>query len=197
LHWRKVFLVVAIGWIFLDWWGSRAVSQGPGVLAPSEPVQETISNPKPIRYKNYTITPLAKFSAQARVLGKERYYIDGCSGLSKFDLALGWKRMSDETILKKFSISQSSRFYAWYVKELPIPETEIISSSANMHIISTSKPVSDELKRVRNGNIIKFSGYLVKAERDDGWTWQSSLTREDSGYGACEVVLVNDLKIVR
>ena len=35
---------------------------------------------------------------------------------------------------------------------------------------------------------------LVAAQGDDGWQWRSSLSREDSGDGACELIYVCELE---
>ena len=35
-----------------------------------------------------------------------------------------------------------------------------------------------------------LAGWLVQADASDGWRWRSSLSRDDSGAGACEVVYV-------
>jgi hypothetical protein len=51
------------------------------------------------------------------------------------------------------------------------------------------------LKKVRKGNVVRFSGSLVRVDAPDGWHWISSLTRKDSGAGACEVVWVKDFSI--
>ena len=104
--------------------------------------------------------------------------------------------MSDESVLSYFSISQSSRWYRWYAKELPIPRAEVIRSSANMHMIPADRYVARQIKKVRRGSIVKFKGYLIEAQADDGWRWRSSLTREDSGNRACEVVFVQDFEIL-
>jgi hypothetical protein len=41
--------------------------------------------------------------------------------------------------------------------------------------------------------VVTLRGRLVEASGADGWRWRSSLTREDSGAGACELVLVDAL----
>ncbi|MDH4134437.1 MAG: hypothetical protein OEV31_06575 [Gammaproteobacteria bacterium] len=35
----------------------------------------------------------------------------------------------------------------------------------------------------------------VWIQASDGWQWRSSLTRTDSGNGACEVVLVKSMRV--
>jgi hypothetical protein len=103
--------------------------------------------------------------------------------------------MSDSQVLSKISISQSGRWYHWQVDEFPIPRRDIETHSANMHMIPADAGVDHTLANVHTGNIITLHGKLVRIDSKDGWHWQSSLTREDTGDGACEVIYVEDLSI--
>jgi hypothetical protein len=87
-------------------------------------------------------------------------------------------------------VSQGSRFYyyRWSGSGPPLPPPIMVEHSANMHLIPSSSAVWRQLKSVRAGHVVRFSGYLVSARADDGWRWDSSLTRQDSGPGACELV---------
>ena len=51
------------------------------------------------------------------------------------------------------------------------------------------------LESVRSVEVVKLSGYLVQVNASDGWHWKSSLIREDTGNGACEVVYVKELVV--
>jgi hypothetical protein len=104
--------------------------------------------------------------------------------------------MSDSAVLDKIRISQSNRFYFWRVDEFPIPRRDIERSSANMHMIPANGALASRLKSVRVGQVVRIDGWLVEAQGDDGWRWRSSLTRDDSGAGGCEVVFVQDLQIL-
>lgn len=44
---------------------------------------------------------------------------------------------------------------------------------------------------------MRVRGLLVNARRDDGFYWNSSLSREDDGPGACELVWVEEIQIGR
>ena len=46
------------------------------------------------------------------------------------------------------------------------------------------------------GSIIAIKGKLVRADHTSGWKWISSLSRKDTGKGACEIVWVEKFKIV-
>lgn len=173
-------------------WTSRPITHEPGIIAPQVPIQQNINHVEPFDYKQFRITPLAKFSIEARVLSRERYYFGRAAKLVPVDLALGWGRMSDDAVLKSIEISQYNRFYFWFVKHFPIPKNEIVSHSANMHLIPANSDIRSKIKKARKGSLVKFSGYLVKVSCDDGWHWNSSLRRDDVGNGACELVWVEE-----
>ena len=191
--WKRLLLVALVGWGGYSWWTTRAVSHGPGIVAPQAPVQREVSDARAFDYKGHRIVPLARFSAQARVLRREDYRLGREADLAPTDLVLGWNRMSDEAGLKQIDIGQSNRFYYWSVKEYPIPQREIETSSANMHLIPADSAVESKIKKVRKGQVVQVRGYLVRVEADDGWRWVSSLTREDPGAGACELIWVEEL----
>mgnify|MGYP006193093753 FL=1 len=93
-------------------------------------------------------------------------------------------------MLSRLQISQSSRWYRYRWNEAPpIPLQEIIQSSANMHMIPADDAVAAALRRIEPGDRVRIDGWLVQVE-DRDWRWRSSLTRDDSGGGACELVYV-------
>ncbi|MFN9738103.1 MAG: hypothetical protein ACK59R_06060, partial [Pseudomonadota bacterium] len=180
--------VAALG--YLHWQAQRPVDPGPGAVAPRPPLQRALADARPLSRDGFTLRPLAHFEAEARVLGRQDYGFDTESALSPTDLALGWGRMSDANVLAGLEIRQGGRWYhySWRSAEPPIPLPEIIRSSANMHFIPASDEAADALAAVREGQVVRFRGLLVEASRADGWHWRSSLSRDDSGGGACELV---------
>ncbi len=194
----RVFVCCCLlAWLIWDYSGHVEVRHGPGMVAPHLPSQTAIKNPTLVELDGYQITPLADFEIEARVLGRERYYFDSSAALSPVDLALGWGPMSDERVLDELEISQSGRFYHWRATTLPIPMTMISRHSANMHLIPGNTTVEGLLKgRIRPGQVVQLKGYLVAIAGPNGWNWRSSLTRDDTGGGACEVILVNDMRVL-
>lgn len=191
--WLLLALALYAGW---SWSQHRPIARAAGVLAPDDPAQMDFDSPQaPIAFKDFTLQPLAQFSLTARVLSRDDYHFDAGSALSPTDLALGWGRMSDSTVLHGIDIEQGARFYTWRVKSFPIPRREIETHSANMHLIPTDAGVARELARVRVGDVVALQGLLVEADGPGGWRWRSSLTRDDTGAGACELVYVQQLSI--
>ena len=192
---KILFLFLATLVLWFAFFKSEKVELGPGVMAGQAPVQEKLSLAKQFMFKGYTLTPLARFELKAKVLSKENYTLGRESELSPSDLALGWGRMSDEDVVKKISISQSGRWYRWSTDSFPIPRREIETSSANMHIIPKDEMVESALGRIREGSIVSIRGNLVKVNAKDGWRWVSSLSRTDTGSGACEIIFAESIEI--
>jgi hypothetical protein len=189
LHITGLWGAVLLGaWIYI----SSDVPQPPGVLARSDPQQVDIV-PRVWTRGDARFTAVAQFDVRARVLSTNHYSFDRQAALSPVDFALGWGRMSDSGVLADMKISQSGRFYFWgprFGHSLPIPKTEVISHSANMHMIPANDDVKKRLLDVRTGEIVTITGFLVQVNRPNGWTWKTSLSRTDTGAGACELVWV-------
>jgi hypothetical protein len=193
--WLGLLLVLCLadGW---HRWNLRTLHQPPGVLVAEEPLQEDYKPlPSAFDHEGYLIQPLAAFGLEARVLSREDYRWDSMAGLIPTDLALGWGRMSDTAVLDQLEIEQGDRFYSWSATVFPIPRREIETHSANMHLIPANREVGRMLKRVRPGSVIRLEGELVEVRAPKGWSIRSSMTREDTGAGACEVVWVKSLEL--
>lgn len=100
---------------------------------------------------------------------------------------------SDIEVINEINISQSGRWYRWQTASAPIPLREIERSSANMHMIAANDVVADTLKELNEYDVVTIKGYLVNVLATDGWRWQSSLTRDDTGAGACELIWVESI----
>lgn len=194
----KKFLGLAI--VMLVCWKlfgpDTVVELGAGVMVTDVPMQTEPLNDEPFEFKSYRITPLADFKIKAKILSKENYSLGQEADLSPVDLALGWQNMSDESVLKNINISQSGRWYRWHAQQFPIPRNEIETQSANMHMVPANDQVADTIANAKQGEIIELSGYLIRADADDGWHWQSSLTRDDVGVNSCELVYVEQFRVL-
>jgi hypothetical protein len=195
ISFKKIVVLGALLYT-IYWWHTHNASLNPppGVLAPRAPRQIDIENGASLQHGDFTLRPRARFELTARVLSRKNYSDQGAA-LAPVDLAMGWGRMSDSSVLKQINIQQYSRFYYWQVREYPIPHDEIVTSSANMHMIPANDDVLDTLKNIRQGEVVRLKGLLVDASRSN-WYWNTSLTRADSGMGACELVYVIQIEPV-
>ena len=190
-----VALMLILGGSLWQKWTSRPMHPRDGELAADEPRQTEIHSSAPIRLGRWTLTPRADYDITARVLGREAYRFDTLADLVPEDLALGWGPMSDNRVLASFDISQSARFYTWHpLGEMAVPRETIIAHSANTHVIPADDRIGRQLVRLRIGQVARLTGKLVDATRDDGAWIRTSMTRTDTGAGACEVLLVESVE---
>lgn len=194
----KKYAVLAIAglWGGMHWLNTGSIDQPSGMLVRDPPLQENLAAPLPkLDKKGYAIKPLARFSLSARVLSRADYRFDAGAELVPIDLALGWGKMSDTAVIKQLSISQSGRWWSWYADRLPASVEEINQSAANMHLIPANGTIGDLLDRTRVGQIVEIRGYLVEAKNQaNGSIWRSSLSRNDTGNGACELIWVEQFR---
>lgn len=202
--WILVFALAAAGW----WYSpvsprvpappvSAAGSANAACLLPPRaipgqpPRQSPAGAMAKVQLRSATLSPLAGFSAQARVLSRHDYSIGREASLSPTDLALGWQRMEHDWVLSRLDITQGNRWYRYRWREgPPIPAREIAESSANMHLIPADAAAAASLRAIRPGDRVRIDGWLVEAQSADGWRWRSSLSRSDTGAGACELIYV-------
>ena len=69
---------------------------------------------------------------------------------------------------------------------------------SNNHLLSASPAVRDKIRDIKVGDQIYLRGKLVDYHTPTGYGWRtSSLTREDTGNGACEVLLVDEIQFLQ
>jgi hypothetical protein len=204
LRWLLIFVAIAAG----AWWlaSPDPVASAPagittrarGCPLPAQRVGDdgTLQSDAPggmtgFRIDDASAEPLAGFSVAARVLAREDYDDDREARYAPLDLALAWGRMRDDHVLSQLDISQSGRFYRYrWSGEPPLPPDELVRSSANMHLIPADDTVRAALDGIDADDRVRIDGWLVQVRAQDGWQWRSSLTREDAGAGACELIYV-------
>lgn len=194
---KKILILLALVIIILVYifYPESVVTYPAGITAPDQPKQKNLVSTKEWKVKEFTIEALAEYDIKARVLSRNNFSLGEESELSPLDLALGWGPMSDQSIIDEIDISQSNRWYHWKADILPIPAREISLNSANVHIIPKDETIEEKFDEVYRGSLIEMKGYLVKITRQDGWRWISSLKRDDTGGGSCELFWVEELVI--
>jgi hypothetical protein len=188
---KKLFWMAVLGAAgYFLWLRIQSPPAVPGAFLHSEPNQ-SFTLPIPFRHRSFDVYPMANFQVDARVFGKKLYREDPEAQISPVDLALGWGPLAAETVAGQISVSQEGRFYHWHCDELPLPSGQISRHSANMHIIPATEEVRKFVEAAEPGQKISLAGKLVTVRGSDNWEWSSSLTRDDTGEGACEVFYVS------
>lgn len=180
-------LLAVAGWLYFH----EPAAAWRGMPAAKDPIQAASDLPPPFLHAGYTFTPLARYTVTAVVLSRERYRNDREADLAPVDLALGWGPMSIAGVINDLKISQSGRWYEYsYPGEPPLDPGQIATHSANTHCLPADDDVRRELLAVKRHELVTLEGYLVEVAGDGGYHWKSSLTREDTGAHACEVMWV-------
>lgn len=185
---RLILISASLLGLWLLW---VIVQPVPSSLQPSTPLSAGSW-----RVAEHNLSALQEFQLEARILAREDYYLDRGAKLSPTDLALGWGPMANPEVLRHISISQGNRWYFWRAEQLPIERRQIETHSANMHLIPATPEVAQTLAQLKPGQQIRLQGQLVSVEGDDGYRWVSSLSREDTGDGACELIWVEQLAVI-
>ena len=168
-------------------------------LAPAEPLQRAIRAPeRPLLDPDFVATPLHAFTAEALVLSRKSYRHDAEAAISPLDLMLGWGPMSNPAVVSQISMRQSGRF--GYVRTGPEAQVDLDALSpfwTNAHLIPATPDIAEAMAGIAEGAVIRLEGTLVNVYGPDGWRWRTSTSRTDAGAGACEIVLVTAIHILR
>lgn len=195
------WLLCLLLFIAAVWYGASLflpISRPPGVLVAREPEQVLIAGVMtPFEKQGWALRPLATYAIEARVLHTAHYRdFNAASALVPYDVVVGWGPMSDSAVLEKFTFTQSMRWYHWQSwGSLPISRQDVETHSANMHLIADNDDIGHTIAWLRPGALVFLQGYLVEATRPgEARPWRSSLRRDDTGDGACEVMLVRSIR---
>jgi hypothetical protein len=194
---RTLLIAATVVVLITLWHDHTGLRYPPGILVPGEPEQTMLSTSDSWQRGAYRIEPLARYDITARVLDTRSYWMGRDSNVSPIDFAVAWGVMSDQAMLDQFHYSNGSRHL--YIRlrgdRLPLPMEEVNAHVANMHLIPASDAVQTQLEAVSTGQIVALGGYLVQVRGPDGFFWKSSLSRTDTGDGACELMWVEQLSV--
>lgn len=147
------------------------------------------------------VVALASFSAKVLVIRRKDYSAssrDALGVMSPTDLAVAWGIAAKDDVLSRVKITQSNRRYIWRYRnsDKDIPGVKDFTRySGNWHMIPANEQVASYLKRVESGDIVRIEGDLVNVSFDNGIYYKTSLSRDDTGDGACEIIRARSIVI--
>ncbi len=178
----------------------------PTIDVKADPVQESLPAREKIRVKLKAgfvdLVPVARYRIAAVVASKRKYTEGWGAAVMPFDLALVWGRLTDPDIAKRLQIKHDNTRLAWFrIKgdDAPVSFEYAMSHGSNNHLI----PATGNLFRAIDRDVgvkdrVEIEGYLVNGEglvEGQAIRLKTSLTREDSDRGACEILYVTSLRI--
>ena len=142
---------------------------------------------------NQQVKVLDQYAGNFRILGRKDYQHDREAQFSPVDFAVSEGVLASKYYYPLIGVRQDNRYLTWRMSKLPLAPKKAMQLVSNIHIIPANPQIAAELKRVKQGDLVKLRGDLVEVD-DHGWTWRSSLSRTDVGDGACELLRVQSIQ---
>ncbi len=147
----------------------------------------------------FTITPVAEYKISGVVVGKGTYSSDWDGEIAPVDLAIAWGKLADPESNRYVTYIQGYRWYFYQYKPgSPFDHSYILSHASNNHIIPANENIRRAVKAVKRKNKVVLEGFLVNLKgiyKERPVTWNTSLSRIDSGGGSCELFYVWKVRI--
>lgn len=163
----KYILTIALGALVYFTYTNLPVKHGPGVLADSKPSIKLLRWQKPFSVKNAKAHPKKEIEGEVRILRKKTYYFDDLKEYAPIDILVGWKELSDETILNEFHTEITNREYEFDITVPPMPVTDLHKMTDLWHLVPSSEAVAKQMSDLREGHVIKLKGLLIDLTKDD------------------------------
>ena len=168
-----------------------------------DPVQISYKSNEPIDREiengHFTITPVAEYRISGMVVSKETYSSNWDGKISPVDLTIVWGRLAEPEYDRYVTYSQGNRWYFYqYQPGSPFDNSFVISHSANNHIIPANENIHEAVKTIGKKDKVMLEGVLVNIKgtyKGQPVTWNSSLSRTDTGNGSCELFYVSKVRI--
>ncbi len=175
----------------------------------SEPRQVELYEPALVTFTAnglaYRLMPLYSYDLSGIVVGKFDYRYFSFQKLDRIfpvDLCLIWGGNARQKVHCEptVSFSQDCRWcWAQWRGRVRVNMDEL----SNNHLLVKDRSLLKVINRISRGDQIMIRGKLVNVEAHDisdpgrSFTWNTSITRSDKAAGACEVILVEDIRILK
>ena len=176
--------------------------------AAAEPEQVAVVGEPPITFEKkgheVLLTPRATYRITGYAVETSRHLLDEWDHVLPMDLALVWGPVADPDVLRRMKFHLSGRYVSWWHDGggPMYPQGVLERHVANNHLVPASDDVAKELSRIRVGDLVTLRGKLVDVEIRDRsgkvvHRSRTSLSRDDTGSGACEQLWVEAVDVER
>jgi hypothetical protein len=207
----RVVLIASVALLVLAWWQRDALPP-PGRLDEAifaEPLQKPTDRDAfrtTVDGIEYTVRPLYTYDLYGLIVSKHNAdtwwdWIHAAANdkLNVTDLCVIWGANARRGAYRGLEYSsgefechvQTSSNEAWAAFDM--------TALSNNHLLTDDPGIARMLRNVRVGDQIHFRGYLAEYSHDHGFAFRrgTSITRTDTGNGACETVFATDAEIIR
>ncbi len=168
-----------------------------------DPVQSPCSSEELILQKvkdaSFTLTRMARYQVNGLAISKEYYSEDWDSMISPVDLLMVWGELAEREYGRHITFTHGGRWYHYKWKEgSPVDPAYIIAHSSNNHIIPANKNIYRAIRQIKKKDQVVLEGFLVNLKgtfKGRPVSWNTSLSRTDTGNGSCEIFYVSKVRI--
>jgi hypothetical protein len=179
-----------------------------------EPIQSLLSNSQDIEFTNndyaYQATPLYDYEINGLIVSKINYRvfnIEKVANAFPVDLCMIWGSNVASRVYRNRAVSYSQDCRWCWARWSGDDITYNLNEQSNNHLLINNKELEKVLNSLVVGDQVKIRGKLVNLsarligkggafDRKE-LTWNSSTTRTDSGAGACEVIYVEGIEVLK
>ena len=184
------------------WRWPRGGEAAPELALGEEPTQWELADAEDVPIERdgvaYTLVKTHRYRVVGEVLSSATYRVFFANDLYDVDLALAWGPEVEE-LKARFSFRQDARWLFWQ-SDTPVSDEErrwVTTHTGNQHLIPAEgrAELDKAIRWAEEGDLVAIEGWLVQIRGPDSRTLaRSSTRRDDSGNGACEIVLVESFQ---
>jgi len=212
---RHIFLIllITLSVTFFARNNCRNVTRiAPEVL--EEPIQRAVKNPLPIFFSRndyaYEVIPLYEYEISGLIVSKINYKafsIEKFNRVFPIDLCLIWGENVKSGVYRNPALRFSQDCRWCNVQYLSSDIKFDFNKISNNHLLVKEPVLERKLRSLAVGDQVKLIGKLVNIKATlkgeagtydaSSYSWNTSVIRTDSGAGACEVIYVEKIEILR
>jgi len=176
-----------------------------GTLAEDPEQVEVVEDSFTLNYRgqDYVLEPLADYQFGGLVVTRndisafDDIYHDANS-VDVIDICVVWGSNLNSELLGKFSFWSEPWTCNYQTDSSAAMEEFAAHQLSNNHLLPASESIGKTLSQIRRGDQVKIRGKLVSYYQSgqEAYPRTSSLSRFDSGNGACEVIYVESAEIL-
>ena len=205
---KRIVFFLSLLLLLISFWHRNDFQPGLQLQAELEnqPLQAAISKDPftvAVNSVNYQIQPLYDYTLYGLVVSYSHH--DGDSMLHKLwndhlntsDVCVAWSNTAFDLDLNDYSFwngqftcnIKTSDSAAWARFDM--------NQLSNNHLLSDDPALRSKIEDISIGDQIYIKGWLAEYANEGGGKRGTSITREDTGNGACETIFVNEFDILR
>lgn len=112
------------------------------------------------------------------------------------DYCVVWGQSANPAILQDFNFSNGQFTCQYSTRSHEAWQAFNNNQLSNNHLLAIDEAIRDRIDEINIGDQIHIKGWLSHYKNPAGFERGTSTTRTDSGNGACETILVNEINII-